>query len=321
MALSDEHGVIAALAIDQRGSLKKALTAIIKRDITTPEIVEFKTLVAEVLTPYASAILLDPEYGLEAARHRAGNAGLLLAYETTGYDTTTRGRLPSLSPEWSVARIVEAGADAVKVLIYYDPDDDESINAVKHAFVERIGAECRAYDIPFFLEVVSYSDSIGDEKGLAFAQAKPEKVRRLTREFSKPRYGVDVLKLEIPINLHFLKDPDHSGPYAYTHAEARQYFHDVPADARGPFIFLSAGVSNALFLASLALANEAGGPYAGVLCGRATWQDCLPVYMKGGAQALRTLLEDEGRQNIEGLNTVLRNGPQPWSPLYGSTYN
>ena len=155
MALSDEHGVIAALAIDQRGSLKKALTAISKRDITTPEIVEFKTLVAEVLTPYASAILLDPEYGLEAARHRAGNAGLLLAYEITGYDTTTRGRLPSLLPEWSVARIVETGADAVKVLIYYDPDDDESINAVKHAFVERIGAECHAYDIPFFLEVVS----------------------------------------------------------------------------------------------------------------------------------------------------------------------
>lgn len=314
MALSDERGVIAALAIDQRGSLKKALAAIGKREITTPEIVEFKTLVAEVLTPYASAILLDPEYGLEAARHRAGNAGLLLAYEITGYDTTTRGRLPSLSPEWSVARIVEAGADAVKVLIYYDPDDDESINAVKHAFVERIGAECHANDIPFFLEVVSYSDSIGDEKGLAFARAKPEKVRQLTREFSRARYGVDVLKLEIPVNMRFLAgtDPDYSGPFAYTREEAKQYFRDVAAEAQVPFIYLSAGVSNALFLASLELANEAGVPYAGVLCGRATWQDGLPVYVKGGAEALRTWLEHEGRQNIEALNSVLRKGAQPW---------
>ncbi len=166
MALSDEHGVIAALAIDQRGSLKKALAALTNRAITTPEIVKFKTLAAEVLTPYASAILLDPEYGLEAAKHRADRTGLLLAYELTGYDTTTRGRLPSLYPEWSVARITETGADAVKVLLYYDPDDDESINTVKHAFVERIGAECHAYDIPFFLEVVSYSDSIGDERSL-----------------------------------------------------------------------------------------------------------------------------------------------------------
>ncbi|MEO6890849.1 MAG: hypothetical protein ABI456_15545 [Ktedonobacteraceae bacterium] len=51
MTLSDEGGVIAALAIDQRGSLKKALTALTRRDVTTPEIVEFKTLVSAVLTP------------------------------------------------------------------------------------------------------------------------------------------------------------------------------------------------------------------------------------------------------------------------------
>ena len=323
MALSDEHGVIAALAIDQRGSLKKALAAITDRAITTPEIVEFKTLVAEVLTPYASAILLDPEYGLEAARHRSDRTGLLLAYEETGYDTTTRGRLPSLHPEWSVARIMETGADAVKVLLYYDPDDDKSINSVKHAFIERIGAECYAYDIPFFLEVLSYSDSIGDEKSLAFAQAKPEKVRHVTREFSRARYGVDVLKLEIPVNMRFVAglESDQSGPFAYTREEAKQYFRDIATEARVPFIYLSAGVSNALFLASLALANEAGVPYAGVLCGRATWQDGIPVYMHGGTQALRTWLDHEGRQNIEALNAVLRSGAQPWWNLYGGKEN
>jgi tagatose 1,6-diphosphate aldolase len=314
MALSDERGVIAALAIDQRGSLKKALAVLANREITASEMEEFKTLVSEVLTPYASAILLDPEYGLEAARHRANNTGLLLAYEETGYDTTTKGRLPSLLPEWSVARLVEAGADAVKVLIYYDPDDDRSINDVKHAFVERIGAECIAYDIPFFLEVVSYSDSIGDEKGLAFAKAKPEKVKGLTREFSRARYGIDVLKLEIPINMRFVKGTtsDQSGPFAYTREEAKQHFREVAAEARVPFIYLSAGVSDAIFLASLELANEAGVPYAGVLCGRATWQEGLPVYVKGGAQALRDWLENEGRQNIEALNGVLRKGAQPW---------
>lgn len=321
MALSDEQGVIAALAIDQRGSLKKALTALTGRDVTTPEIVEFKTLVSEVLTPYASAILLDPQYGLEAAEQRATRTGLLLAYEVTGYDTTTKGRLPALEPEWSVTRIVEAGADAVKVLIYYDPDDDMSINIVKHAFVERIGAECRAYDIPFFLEVVSYSDTIGDDKGLAFAQVKPQKVAKLAREFSRSRYNVDVLKLEIPVNLKYLADPDHSGPAAYTRDEAIQHFRAVAAESRVPFIFLSAGVSNALFLASLALANESGVPYAGVLCGRATWQDGLPVYVNGGAQALRNWLEHEGKQNIQALNSILCHGAQPWWTIYGAQEN
>lgn len=321
MALSDEQGVIAALAIDQRGSLKKAMTAISNRAITTQEIIEFKMLVAEVLTPYASAILLDPEYGLEAAGHRASGTGLLFAYEISGYDTTKRGRFPSLSQTLSVARLIEAGADAVKVLMYYDPDDDTSINDVKHAFVERIGAECHAYDIPFFLEVVSYSDSIGDEKGLAFAQEKPQKVMKLTREFSRPRYGVDVLKLEIPINMQFLMHDDASKPFAYTREEARQYFRDVAAEAQVPFIFLSAGVSDTQFLASLTLANEAGVSYAGVLCGRATWQDSIPIYVNGGVQALRSWLEHEGRQNIEALNSVLRNGAQPWWNRYGGKEN
>jgi tagatose 1,6-diphosphate aldolase len=312
MTLSDERGVIAALAIDQRGSLEKALAAIAHREVTASAMAEFKTLVSEVLTPYASAILLDPEYGLEAASHRAERTGLLLAYEATGYDTTTRGRLPSLLPEWSVVRLAEAGADAVKVLIYYDPDDEPSINTVKQAFVERIGAECTACDLPFFLEVVSYSDSIGDVKSLAFAKAKPEKVRRLTQEFSKPRYAVDVLKLEIPVAMQFVDAPTRSGPFAYTREEAKQHFLAVAAEARVPFIYLSAGERNETFLASLTLANEAGVPYAGVLCGRATWQDGIPIYANGGAQALRNWLQDEGKRNIEALNTVLRNGAQPW---------
>jgi tagatose 1,6-diphosphate aldolase len=321
IALSDEQGVIAALAIDQRGSLKKAMTAFTNREPGASEIVEFKTLVTEILTPYASSILLDPEYGLDAATHRAAHTGLLLAYELTGYDTTTMGRQPALYPEWSVARLVEAGADAVKVLVYYDPDDDKAINEVKHVFVERIGAECVAWDIPFFLELVSYSDSIGDEKSLAFARVKPEKVMKLTREFSRPRYGVDVLKLEIPINIRFLMGQGQEGSIAYTQEEAIRYFRAVAAEARVPFIFLSAGVSNPLFLASLALANEAGVPYAGVLCGRATWQDGISVYMNGGAKALRSWLEHDGRQNIEGLNNLLRRGAQPWWNTYAGREN
>lgn len=315
MALSDEQGVIAALAIDQRGSLQKTLAALSKREVAASAMAEFKTLVSESLTPYASAILLDPEYGLEAAKHRVEHTGLLLAYESTGYDTSTKGRLPSLLPQWSVARLAEAGADAVKLLIYYDPDDESAINTVKHAFVERVGAECAAYDLPFFLEVVSYSDSISDVKSLAFAQVKPEKVRLLTREFSRPRYGVDVLKLEIPVNIDFVMDPARSGPFAYTREEAKQHFRTVAAEARVPFIYLSAGVNNATFLAALRLANEAGVPYAGVLCGRATWQDGIPVYVQGGAPALRSWLEHEGKQNIQALNAVLRQGARPWWTL------
>ena len=60
---------------------------------------------------------MDPEYGLPAAKARDTEAGLLLAYEKTGYDATTPGRLPDLLADWSVLRLKEEGADAIK--FYY----------------------------------------------------------------------------------------------------------------------------------------------------------------------------------------------------------
>ncbi|HEY7269504.1 MAG TPA: tagatose 1,6-diphosphate aldolase, partial [Dehalococcoidia bacterium] len=90
-ALSNDRGVIAAAAMDQRGSLQKSLATargVAVKEITYDMMSEFKVVVTRVLTPHASAILLDPEFGLDAARARSKNAGLLLAYELNGYDNT-----------------------------------------------------------------------------------------------------------------------------------------------------------------------------------------------------------------------------------------
>ena len=151
-AVSNQRGVIAAAAMDQRGSLKKSLQKEKGSEISDSMIEEFKSIVTEVLTQHASAILLDPEWGLPASKKRQNNAGLLLAYEKTGYDNTRAGRIPDLLNDWSARRLKEAGADCVKVLIYYAPFDDKKINDEKHAWVERIGDECRGNDIPYFLE-------------------------------------------------------------------------------------------------------------------------------------------------------------------------
>src|SRR5205085_5388584 len=123
-AVANEHGVIRAAAMDQRGSLQKAIAKAKGSDVDAAELAEFKALVAEILTPYATAILLDPEYGMEAVKRRAKGTGVLLAYEKTGYDATVKGRLPDLLDEWSVRRLVEAGANVIKILLYYDPDDE-----------------------------------------------------------------------------------------------------------------------------------------------------------------------------------------------------
>jgi tagatose 1,6-diphosphate aldolase len=315
-AVSDERGVIAAAAMDQRGSLKKALAKEKGGDITDAMMDEFKSIVTEVLTPHASAILLDPEWGLNASKRRSRNAGLLLAYEKTGYDKTGPGRLPDLLDEWSVRRLKEAGANCIKILLYYTPFDPKDVNDKKHAWVERIGDECRANDMPFFLEFVGYEEGV-DEKGFEFSRRKPEVVIGSMREFTKDRYGVDVMKVEVPVNLKFVEGARaYGGQKAYSKREALDFFRKAAEVSTRPFIYLSAGVSNAEFTESLELAAESGVRFNGVLCGRATWKDGIPVYGRQGASAFRKWLEDEGVRNINNVNARLK-AATPWYEAYG----
>ncbi|MDQ2808885.1 MAG: tagatose 1,6-diphosphate aldolase [Chloroflexota bacterium] len=318
-AIAGSNGVIAAAAMDQRGSLKKAIAKAKGGEVTDADLAEFKAIVTEVLTPYATAILMDPEYGLPALEHRAPGTGVLLAYEKTGYDAAAKGRLPDLLGDWSVRRLVEAGADAIKILLYYDPDDAEWVNRIKQAFIERVGAECRGCDVPFFLEPLAYDDDIPDEKSIEFANVKPNKVIKYMQEFSQPRYGVDVLKVEVPVNIRYVEGSraNTDGQVAYSREDAKRLFREAAAATQVPFIYLSAGVTDEVFRETLELAAEAGTPFSGVLCGRATWQDGMPIYGKDGPAALRAWLQDRGVQNIEALNAVLAQGAKPWWDFYG----
>jgi tagatose 1,6-diphosphate aldolase len=314
-ALSNKNGVIAAAAMDQRGSLEKAIASgkgIPTTQVTSEMMSEFKVSVSKVLTPHASAILLDPEFGLPAAKARSKNAGLLLAYEETGYDNTQPGRLPDLLPHVSAKRIADWGANAVKILIYYSPFEDAQVNDIKHAFVERVGAECETLQIPFFLEFVGYDPRGGDEKGLEFAKQKPVSVTKSMEEFSKPQYRVDVLKVEVPINANFVEGSSvYKGQKAYTRKEALEHFRRAAEAAKKPFIYLSAGVSNAQFVEELHMATEANTGYSGVLCGRATWKDGMPIYAKQGVKALEDWLSTEGVKNIEAVNAATTTA-KPW---------
>ncbi|MCU1292959.1 MAG: tagatose-bisphosphate aldolase [Bryobacterales bacterium] len=323
-ALSNENGVIAAAAMDQRGSLRKSIASakgVPESEVSDDMMVEFKVAVSKVLTRHASAILLDPEFGLPAAHARAKNAGLLLAYEESGYDNTKPGRLPDLLPHLSVKRIKDMGGDAVKILLYYSPYEDADVNDIKKAFIERIGAECETYQIPFFLEFVGYDPKGGDEKGFEYAKQKPEIVIKAMEEFGKPQYGVDVLKVEVPVNAEFVTGSSvFKGPSAYSRQEALDWYRKAADVAEKPFIYLSAGVSNPQFVESLNMASEAGTAYSGVLCGRATWKDGISVYAKQGAKALEDWLSDQGVKNINAVNAAIKSA-KPWQAKYGVAAN
>ncbi|HEK9106963.1 TPA: tagatose-bisphosphate aldolase [Streptococcus equi subsp. zooepidemicus] len=305
-------GIISALAFDQRGALKRMMAAHQDTEPAPWQIEALKALVSEELTPYASSILLDPEYGLPATKVRDERSGLLLAYEQTGYDTTTTSRLPDCLVDWSVKRLKEAGADAVKFLLYYDVDGDEYINQQKQAYIERIGSECQAEDIPFFLELLTYDETITDNQSVAFAKLKAHKVNEAMKVFSAERFGVDVLKVEVPVNMAYVEGFA-EGEVVYSKEEAMQAFRDQEAASHLPYIYLSAGVSASLFQETLVFAAEAGARFNGVLCGRATWSGAVAVYMSEGEEAARQWLRTEGFQNIDRLNQILERTASPWT--------
>jgi tagatose 1,6-diphosphate aldolase len=56
----------------------------------------------------------------------------------------------------------------------------------------------------------------------------------------------------------------------------------------------------------LHMASESGTDYSGVLCGRATWKEGIPVYAKQGMKALEDWLSDTGVKNINAVNDAIK---------------
>ena len=309
--LSDENGIISALAFDQRGALKRLMAQHQEAEPTVAQMEELKVLVAEELTPYASSMLLDPEYGLPATKALDKNAGLLLAYEKTGYDTSSTKRLPDCLDVWSAKRIKEQGADAVKFLLYYDVDSSEELNQQKQAYIERVGSECVAEDIPFFLEILAYDEKITDASSAEYAKVKPQKVIGAMKVFSDPRFNIDVLKVEVPVNVKYVEGFG-DGEIVHTREQAAAFFKEQDEATNLPYIYLSAGVSAKLFQETLVFAHESGANFNGVLCGRATWAGSVKDYIEQGEEAARKWLRTTGFENIDELNKVLQKTATSW---------
>lgn len=312
-AVSNPCGVIAALALDQRGILKKAIAhAKGVADIPDACVTEFKEQVTATLAQHVSAILLDPEFGLPATRFRNGK-GLFLAYERSCYDAAPP-RMPLLYESWSVRRLKhEADADCIKVLLHYTPFEEPEINQQKKIWVQRIGDECRANDVPFVLEILGYGTAGQDERGLTYARQKPHMVALSVEEFSREDYSVDLLKIEVPVNMKFVPGTSlFGGEDAYTAAGARESFRKIDSVTTKPYVYLSAGVTNQQFVETLQFAIESGSRFNGVLCGRATWQDGIAIYANNGSKALEQWLGTEGVENVSRINRLLGDA-QPWS--------
>ena len=180
-----------------------------------------------------------------------------MTYEMDGYRESASAPNAGTDARTVGAPLRDMGANGIKILLSWTPFDEERPNDEKRALIERIGHECDALGMPFFLEPVGY-DPGGLDGEVRYARAKPEIVIRTMEEFSKDVYRVDVLKVEFPINAAFVEGSAvYSGQRAYTRSEALEFYRQAEAATRLPYIYLSAGVSTAHFTGIIA--SRCGG--------------------------------------------------------------
>ncbi len=295
------------LAIDQRDSLRNGMATAAGTTadrISDEALIKAKRAIVKTLAPYASAVLIDPVYGYpQCVTDLPPRVGLLLSQEETGYvagGASEKERRTRLLENWSVEQAQRLGADAVKLLLYYRPDGSVEMRRQQEKLVADVGHACVQAEMPFLLELVAYPLTEGGADSLAYAQKKPALVIRSAEEFSKPVYGVDILKLEFPADLKWTAEyaggafdgkPRQS---AYRATEVETFCRQLNQAAGIPWVILSAGVNIEEFLVQVDMATAAGA--SGFLCGRAIWKDAIPLYPD--LVKMETWLRTQGGHNF-----------------------
>ncbi|MFW5696377.1 MAG: tagatose 1,6-diphosphate aldolase [Phototrophicaceae bacterium] len=291
---STDNGRFSILAFDQRGSYVKMLP-----DGTSfGAAVQIKREVVGVLSRYASAVLLDADYGFIPAAYMSSGSGLLLSVEKSGYSGDSTYRKTEFFDTWNVAKIKRSGASAVKLMIYYHPDSGELAEELE-ALTARVIAECREYDIPMFLEPMSYSlDANIRKESAEFAATKPAVVRDTARRLSA--LGPDVLKLEFPFDANYETDFEKWQVGCAAISEVCSV----------PWVLLIAGVDFETFETQTRAACMAGA--SGFLAGRAIWKECVTMTPEERAR----FLETTASERIQKLIDVIDEHARPWTDFY-----
>lgn len=295
--LADSRGMMTMCAIDHRGALRRALDDKNPGAVGYQDMVDFKLDLCQAVAPFASAILLDPEYGAGqaiAAGLLPASRGLLVSMEKTGYGGETNARITELLPGWNVKKAKRMGASAVKLLIYFRPDLRD-VASKQLDLVAKLADQCIEEDIAFLVEPVSYPIEEGGASSKKFADTKPGLVIETARQVTA--LPIDVLKAEFPADIRFEKSEE-------TLLELCQ---ELDQASRLPWVLLSAGVDFDSFEKQVQIACRAGA--SGFLAGRALWQEGARIRSRD--ERMR-FFENTAARRLKKLTEIADSYGRPW---------
>ncbi|MDP2964495.1 MAG: tagatose 1,6-diphosphate aldolase [Pelolinea sp.] len=294
---ASKEGVFNVLAFDHRNNLRKQLNPSQPESITYEMLTELKAQIVQSLIDSSSALLLDPEYGLNHEVIKSiisCKSGIILAIEETGYSGISTERVSRVLENWSVEKAKRIGANAVKLLIYYHPLSKTA--AVQEETVRLISEQCVQYDIPLFLEILTHS--IDPQKKQLSSDEKKQTIIAAVEKFNS--MPIDLYKLEFPLNFN----------EELSESEWETACKAVSNAVRIPWLLLSAGVDFETFVRQSQIACRSGA--SGVMAGRAIWKEALEL--EGGEKD--EFLKHTAPARMQRIAQVCEQTAKPWTDYF-----
>jgi tagatose 1,6-diphosphate aldolase len=297
---SSTQGTLSVLAIDHRTSLEKAIKEKYKEFGDYTSLPDFKTDIVMHVGGAADSILLDPEIGgpkCIASNVLNRKKGLIISLEKSGYSGKSSLRRNELLHGWDLEKTIRMGADAVKLLVYYNPTAKNTSETEQ--LISKVSESCDKYEIPFFLETLTYSlnpqfDRIpGNERSIIVI----ETAQRLSQ------LGADVLKVEFPVDINLTSD--------------RSFWADACREltkvSQCPWILLSASVDFDTYVEQVTIACQQG--CSGVAVGRAVWKEAVQI--KSRPERIQ-FLSTIAYSRMKNINSICQKFSQPWMKYYSA---
>lgn len=302
--ISNPNGTLTMVATDQNSSMIKMMKDAMKRDPSYAEITDAKVMLSRALSPHCSGLLVDGYYGYwsaVAAYAVPSSTGLLIRVEKSGADKNEAGApCGEVEPGWGVGKIKRCGADAVKLLAQFEPEEFDSAEK-NFAFTQRIYEECVQHDILFLLEPIHFPYKVnGVEESKEKVLAR--KARTVIESAKYLSRYCDIYKAEFPGTMGVDSDTQL--------VDNLKRLNDACVK---PWVLLSAGVDYDKYKKQVEMAMKAGA--SGILGGRAFWKE---FFTYTTPEERKKFAETECVRRVKETDAIVRAGT-PWFAKYGLT--
>ena len=286
--LARPSGALAMVAVDQREALRGMFAAHQSTSVPDSQLTQFKVDVARELSPFASALLVDQEFGIDAIIDQkvlAPTCGLIAAADLLVGPAGGAATDTAVDPDVDPLRMRDIGSVGLKFLVLWRNDESPESRL---KLVDEFNQLCAKSGLPSIIEVIvkpptDSSRSFDREEELVIA----------AKEAST--WNADLYKAEVPFH--------GEGDLLAITRNAQRITEAVGT----PWVVLSNGVK-APFFADAVKACAQGGA-SGFLAGRAVWADIV------GSADIPAALREVSIPRLEKLAEIVDQYARPWSDV------